>query len=177
MNRTPDPAEQPRTGPRAANSPQGEGECGCGSLEHAERHTAESSPAPKRAQGGYIPPTGPPIGHTITVLRHVEPGLSVVSIDNGRPEYLISQDWIRRNPGKVPLGMPPEARGWKPGSPTVTAIALLPCDRGIPGNALSRGWHQYEAGVTGRVICRYCGQPPATVQTWTRPNTRSEESQ
>lgn len=59
----------------------------------------------------------------------------------------------------------------------MTATALLPCDRGIPNNLTSRGWHHYEAGGTGRVICRYCGQPPATVQTWTRPNTRSEESQ
>lgn len=46
---------------------------------------------------------------TVSYIREVEPGLSVVSINGGRPEYLISRDWIERNPNKVPQGEPPEA--------------------------------------------------------------------
>lgn len=66
----------------------------------------------ERRGGGYIP--GPPVQVPIRYLREVEPGLQVVSIGNGRPEYLMSREWIQRNPGKVPVGEPAEARGWRP---------------------------------------------------------------
>jgi hypothetical protein len=64
-------------------------------------------------QGGLITgPDSPSIHMSITTIRVIEPGLSVVSIDGGRPEYLISQDWVRKHPGQIPVGYPHEARDW-----------------------------------------------------------------
>ena len=62
-------------------------------------------------QGGLIAGPGSNIPMTLKTLRVVEPGLSVVSINGGGPEYLISQSWFRKNP-RVPVGPPPEARDW-----------------------------------------------------------------
>ena len=59
------------------------------------------------SQGGYI--SGPPIDVAIRYIRTVEPGLHVVSIDGARPEYLISREWMKRNPGRYPKGEPPTA--------------------------------------------------------------------
>lgn len=38
------------------------------------------------------------------------------------------------------------------------AITLYPCDRGIPGNFLARGSHQFREQPSGRIICTLCGQ-------------------
>jgi hypothetical protein len=35
---------------------------------------------------------------------------------------------------------------------------LFPCDRGVPGNVTSRGWHHFQVGVNGQACCIYCGQ-------------------
>ena len=107
MNQAPDPAEQPKTGPVAANSTQDEGECGSESPKPAERHTAvlsdhqdaERRAASTPAQGGYIP--GDPIPCTVDTLRVIEPGLSVASINGAAPEYVMSADWIRRNAHRI----------------------------------------------------------------------------
>ena len=54
--------------------------------------------------GGYIP--GPPIKVPIRYIREAEPGLHVVSIEGGAPEYVLTVDWIRNHPDRYPVGEP-----------------------------------------------------------------------
>lgn len=41
---------------------------------------------------------------------------------------------------------------------TIVNIPQYPCDRGDPSNVVMRGWHRFEAGASGVVVCIYCGQ-------------------
>ena len=34
--------------------------------------------------------------------------------------------------------------------------SILPCNRGIPNNYSTRGWHKFVAGPYG-TVCEYCG--------------------
>lgn len=47
-----------------------------------------------------------------------------------------------------------------------------PCDMGIPGNVLGRGYHHFEAGPTGVICCRFCGATPAVREAPTVPVMR-----
>lgn len=49
--------------------------------------------------GGYIP--GPEVRVPTRYIREVEPGLHVVSIAGGKPEYLISAAWMKAHPEYV----------------------------------------------------------------------------
>lgn len=48
-------------------------------------------------------------------------------------------------------------------------VPLYPCDRGVPG-ATVRGWHHFQAGPTGAVVCILCGRPAATTYTGSGAN-------
>lgn len=39
------------------------------------------------------------------------------------------------------------------------SIQTYPCDRGIPGNLLGRGYHNFQGNLYG-VFCTFCGKPP-----------------
>lgn len=59
----------------------------------------------KYAQGGLVAPLQmSPVDTQIRILRNVVPGLSVVSINNGRPEYLMSSAWTVAHPGQLSIG-------------------------------------------------------------------------
>lgn len=45
--------------------------------------------------GGWEPELAMPT--RMRVIREVEPGLAIVSLDGAAPEYLISADWMRRH--------------------------------------------------------------------------------
>lgn len=47
-----------------------------------------------------------------------------------------------------------------------TNAGQYPCDRGTPGNVSSRGWHNFQAGPTGAVVCTLCGERRGS-QPWT----------
>jgi len=45
-------------------------------------------------------------------------------------------------------------------------VDLLPCDRGIPNNALSRGWHNFAAASgTNLPVCTFCGMTREKIAT------------
>lgn len=70
---------------------------------------------PKLSEGGLVRGPGP-IACTVEYLRAIDDGLHVVSINGGRPEYLVSQSWLHDHPNRIPpLGDPPEASNWAKG--------------------------------------------------------------
>jgi hypothetical protein len=46
--------------------------------------------------GGMLP-DGMKLPATVRIIREVEPGLSVVSINEGAPEFLMSSEWLKEN--------------------------------------------------------------------------------
>lgn len=61
--------------------------------------------------------------------------------------------------------------------PGLSLIQQYPCDMGIPGNALGRGYHHFEAGPTGVICCRFCGARPAVREEPVLPVVRPSWAQ
>lgn len=48
------------------------------------------------SEGGYQPDSGMKLPATVRVIKKIEPGLHLVSINEGAPEYLVAAEWVQK---------------------------------------------------------------------------------